>query len=450
MSKEKLPEVPKFEADKFSALEAEKTLTKIQRASVQIRVLYRFFNGLILRLNRVQADIPTMATDSISLIYNPHFVNSLPEKHLTFILIHEALHAALGHCNPWRIGSRTKKVRDEKGNEHSLFNIAADYSVNSIINEALAFGATGSSGAQLAEKIEMPSYGLYDKKYFGWTVEQIYADLLKASENWKDENGKKCKNSGGMPTIPDGKMPIDHHLSKEELEKAFNGDESEAEANNRSWQATSDSLHTVERQAGNTPAYLDTLKTMINGPQLVPWEDLIKLEIGKYYAPHESWERLNRGYLAYGMGLPGVISEHAVFAVGVDTSGSMLSYLPRIYGELNHAFAAASSYTLHIFEADAAIESHKIYETGQDFTSDEPPTGKGGGGTSFVPIINHVDKMEDPPKVLIYITDGYGEFPPKMPENIEEVVWIVPLAERPSDQFPFGKVVRVDLSDLRK
>ena len=446
---DKFPVVPKFEADKFSALESEKTLVKIQRNSVQLRVLYRFFNGLLGRLNRVQADIPTIATDSINLIYNPHFVNQLSDKNLTFILCHEALHAALGHCNPWRIGSRTKKVRDSEGNEHSLFNIAADYCVNAIIQEALSFGAPGYSGSQLSEKIEMPSYGLYNKKYVGWTVEQIYADLVKESENWKDKDGKKSKGSGGMPTIPDGKRPVDHHLSKEELEKAFDGDEGTAEANNRAWQATSDGLYTTEKQAGTTPAYLDNLKEMINGPQLVPWEQLIKLELGKHYSPHESWERLDRRYLNYGLGLPGVISEHAVFAVGVDTSGSMLSYLPRIYGELNHAFAASPSYTLHLFEADSEIEDHKVYETGQDFSSEDPPKGKGGGGTSFAPIVNFVDKMEDPPKVLIYITDGYGEFP-KPPQNIEEVIWVVPMAERPSNEFPFGKVIRVDINEAFK
>jgi len=66
------------------------------------------------------------------------------------------------------------------------------------------------------------------------------------------------------------------------------------------------------------------------------------------------------------------------------------------------------------------------------------PSLKGGGGTNFTPVFDHIMQMNEDFKFLIYFTDGKGSFPNYKP-NID-VLWVVPKVE---GEFPFGEVLEL-------
>jgi predicted metal-dependent peptidase len=75
------------------------------------------------------------------------------------------------------------------------------------------------------------------------------------------------------------------------------------------------------------------------------------------------------------------------------------------------------------------------------------PKPEGGGGTSFVPFFDWLNKHQPtntPPhgeRLTIYLTDGYGDFP-EQPDY--PVLWVVTDDGRDADEFPFGKVTRLN------
>jgi predicted metal-dependent peptidase len=89
-------------------------------------------------------------------------------------------------------------------------------------------------------------------------------------------------------------------------------------------------------------------------------------------------------------------------------------------------FADAEAYGPHELNADTTI-----------------PSPQGGGGTSFVPFFTEVDKTWDrqTQAVCIYLTDGYGDFPPQSPEL--PVLWVVTPGSLDLSEFPFGEAVRL-------
>jgi predicted metal-dependent peptidase len=100
-----------------------------------------------------------MATDGVSIHYDPGFVLAKSEAEIIFVICHEIMHNVLFHF--------ARKMPDPE-----LWNVAADYALN-----------------QLLEGVgEMPKEALYpgcgyhpdDKKFVNLSAEQIYEWLVKS------------------------------------------------------------------------------------------------------------------------------------------------------------------------------------------------------------------------------------------------------------------------------
>ena len=98
---------------------------KYSGSMMRIRQKSAFFSVLASYLKPVQVpeddDIQTAATDGLRLYLNPKFWLGLTDKERDFVLVHEVLHAALGHC--WRVGGR----------QRFKWNVAADYVITSFL-----------------------------------------------------------------------------------------------------------------------------------------------------------------------------------------------------------------------------------------------------------------------------------------------------------------------------
>lgn len=101
------------------------TSLRIQKARNSLILDHPFFGSLLFRLKgRECRSIQTMATDGVSIYYNPDFVETLNAATLAGTLAHEVMHPALHH-----------HVR-RSGRDPKRWNVACDFAINPLLADA--------------------------------------------------------------------------------------------------------------------------------------------------------------------------------------------------------------------------------------------------------------------------------------------------------------------------
>ena len=388
---------------------------------------FRFFGMLATKLRAVEMPeymkfvwpdgrrMGTMATDRKNLFYDPNWVlmNTLEEN--SFVVSHETVHAAFGHCEPNRIGQRWAKFRDPSGNEFLVWNAAADYTTNGIIHKAIS--------NDRKPRMVMPQGGLFRPDLANNAVERNYDILMREYPHLT------------VPFSAGSQHPDMHQFTDQEKKMI-----------DREWKIHSDKIVKIEElRAGSPdkiPEYVKMFKSILQAPVKVDWRDILQNFIMDFFKNIHRINPPNKRFIHLGLIEPSISGEFIDVRIYVDTSMSMLSLLPKIYGQLAHIFNSFSAYRVTILEIDTHIRNSTVYEVGEDF-SDHPPKGHGGGGTSFVPAFEDMEKNTGygQSRLLIYVTDGYGAFPSQTPDF--DTIWLVPEGQRSPEQFPFGNVVLV-------
>jgi hypothetical protein len=140
---------------------------RIQKARTTLLLDHPFFGSLLFRLKgRENRSIATMATDGVSLYYNPEFVDTLNSATLAGVLAHEVMHPALQH-----------HVR-RSGRDPKRWNEACDYAINPLLLDA---------------GLSLPDGVLVDHRFRGMSAEQIYN--LRDAEAQPQSGGQ---NSGDV------------------------------------------------------------------------------------------------------------------------------------------------------------------------------------------------------------------------------------------------------------
>jgi predicted metal-dependent peptidase len=147
---------------------------RIQKARTALLLDHPFFGSLLFRLGgRASGSIQTMATDGLSLFYNPEFVETLNSAELAGVLAHEVMHPALQHHT--RRGDRDRK----------RWNMACDYAINPLLLDA---GLT------------LPKDVLIDHRFRGMSAERIY-NLIDEQQDRDGSNSQRenqdCASSDG-------------------------------------------------------------------------------------------------------------------------------------------------------------------------------------------------------------------------------------------------------------
>ena len=154
---------------------------RLQKARTALLLDHPFFGSLLFRLKgRESRSIKTMATDGISLFYNPDFVGTLNAATLCGVLAHEVLHPGLQH-------HLRRSGRDPK-----RWNEACDYAINPILLDA---------GLHLPEGV------LVDDRFRTMSAEQIYNQLQTEAEqdpNDPDDMQEAGEDEGALPQSASG------------------------------------------------------------------------------------------------------------------------------------------------------------------------------------------------------------------------------------------------------
>ena len=387
---------------------------RIQKARTTLLLDHPFFGSLLFRLKGHESrSIKTMATDGISLHWNPDFVETLNAATLAGTLAHEVMHPALHH-HARRCG------RDPK-----LWNMACDYAINPLLVDA---------GLSLPEGI------LLDDRFRGMSAEQIYNLLETESESdqgsGEEEEKQQPAGDGSTDAPPDHDEPSAPETEGgigQVLDAPLHDEETPTvEEQMREWNVAVNQATTVARQAGKFPAGLE--RTLEGAAEAaVDWRELLRRMWSDTIPADYSWMRPNRRQLWTGLYLPGVVRDGVgEVALAVDCSGSVNARQLRLFeAEARSILEGQRPERVYVLYFDAAVHKVETYEAGQRI--DLHP--QGGGGTEFGPCFEWLDEHGVQPQCLVFLTDLYGSFPPGAPTY--PVLW----ASTGGRTAPFGEVI---------
>ncbi|MBS1805482.1 MAG: hypothetical protein JST28_19135 [Acidobacteria bacterium] len=387
---------------------------RIQKARTALLLDHPFFGSLLYRLkDRESCVTKTMATDGVSLLWNPEFVETLTAATLAGTLAHEVMHPALHH-------HLRRSGRDPK-----RWNIACDYAINPLLVDA---------GLKLPEGI------LLEDRFRGMSAEQIY-NLLESEEDSgpngdNDHQSAASGDSNGSPTeneLDDSLAPETDGGIGQVLDAPPESDDSPAvEEQAREWEIAVKQAMTVAQQAGKMPAGLD--RTMEGAAEAtVNWRELLRRLWSETTAADYSWMRPNRRHLWRGLYLPGVVKEGVgEIVIAVDCSGSISGRQLRLFeAEARSILEGQRPERVYVLYFDAVVQKVEAYEAGQPISLN--PIG--GGGTEFAPCFDWVKERGIMPQTMVFLTDLYGSFPSSAPTY--PVLW----ASTGRRQAPFGEVI---------
>jgi predicted metal-dependent peptidase len=376
--------------------ENEETERTVSAALLRLRVRQPFFGALALFARyEVTRAVPTAATDGRTVFVNPDFWTPLTAAEQDGLLLHELLHATLGHN--WRCGVRNAEV----------WNIAADIVINGMILEDT--------------RAELPKGGMRDRRLERFGVEEVY-ELLQ-------------RDFAKLPplTMADLLMPTAGGGDPREQETGL--DAMRRTALEGHWRHALEQAAVLARQQrGDVPESLRRELEALE-PARLDWRAVLWRYLVHTPVDFAGWDRRHLGRGVYLEQLEG---ESVRVCVCVDTSGSVQNAQMRSFlGEVQGVLRAYPHLEVELWYADARLHGPHVLRGG-----DEIPPPMGGGGTDFRPFFERLKSASDARSSLaIYLTDGHGVFPEKPPEV--DVLWVVTVGGLALDRFPFGESVRM-------
>lgn len=363
---------------------------KMVKARAALVLGHPFWGALALRTRMmIDEKCPTAWTNGKVIGYNPKFIEKLPLEKVEGLLCHELLHKMFFHH--LRRGDR----------DSQKWNIACDFAINEIVQK--------TSG------VSLPDGGMIDPKYAGMGAEAIYTQL-KA-----DPKGDKSNSDPG---------------GNGEVRDADPEDGTQAQQEARVKQEIAGALHAAKMQ-GKVPAGMERLVEELLEPQ-VPWKDVLRRFCTERAPEDYSWSRPNRRMISQGFYFPAIHSEDAcgTIVVGIDTSGSIGQHELSVFGsELGAILADVMPRKTYVLYCDAAVAHVDEFARGEALELNP----HGGGGTDFNPVFKWIEEEGVEPKCVVYLTDGYGSFPP---DNLPyPVLWCI----TSEVEAPMGETLKVDL-----
>lgn len=388
-------------------------MSGITIGEAKIKVLNKnpFFGSILMHLPVIETDeVPTLGVDGDFLYVNVKYWESLNQKQKYAALMHEAGHLFLRHL--WRGKNFTDVAVDPTtGQAISLFNLAGDAVINIMISEDSRF--------------ELGKDWFFDKKYVGMATEEVYHDLRKNMKQMTQKQMEDLLKKMGASA-----------RSGCDKSKWGNGTPKERKQQEQKWTETMKQAAEYARQRGYEPAWLKRLYDELNPKE--DWRAVLR----EYIQPFQSDYAFNpadRRYMESDFVLPDIQDGEKLdwVAIAVDTSGSIADKeLNNFIGELKGIMSAYDSVRVKLTFCDT--EATPFVEL-KDFDADKNQIKvSGGGGTDFSMPFALVKKEENPPLLMIYMTDLQGSFPKDKPEY--DTIWLT-IQEYKGTPVPFGKIL---------
>lgn len=379
---------------------------RIQRARASLLLDHPFFGSLLFRLKGHEtSSIETMATDGVSLFYNPAFAATLTAAKLIGVLAHEVLHPALQH-----------HLR-RNGRCPERWNCACDYAINLLVLDA---------------GLVLPDGALVDEQYRGMSAEQIYNLLEKEEGSGSDQIQAWSSVNAAERDGPTAPITTGGFGQILDAPKPKNADDKSLEQQTVEWGIAVSQAQTISRLAGKVPAGVERILEGAAEAR-VDWRELLRQTWSDTTPSDYSWMRPNRRHIWQGLYLPGIqregVGEVVIF---VDCSGSINArQLSLFEAEVQSILYGQRPDRVHVVYFDTEVHQVEVYQAGE--TIHLSPVG--GGGTDFRPCFTWIDDQGIQPQILVFLTDLQGRLPDSPPQA--PVIW----ASTGRRTAPFGEVI---------
>lgn len=356
-------------------------------------------------------DNKTAATDGKNLYVNPKFFKSLSVQERVFVLAHEITHVILQHPGRMKAYMDIGFGPDMKPWQGMRFNKAADYVINSYLNDLHV-------GRQPLNTLLNGQYGKDD------LVDDVYCKLPEEEE---DPNGPGGSNGGQGGW--DQHMPSDgtEGPSKPEIQRAVAMAAGAAKAQ------------------GTIPGSLQRLIDDIIDPG-IPWEQYLERTIVTLYGSEEaSWARVNRRRLAVSPHIPwpGRVGNRAgSLALEIDTSGSIGDdELKKFLGVTKGVLQSVMPEMIYAMYVDSHLYNDEVIEIDDvDGLDHLKSKSGGGGGTDMTVVFDVIEERQLEVEAVIVLTDGctpFGE------DRGIPTIWCITSKDITA---PWGTTIHVDLN----
>lgn len=342
------------------------------------------------------------------------------------VFVHELMHVWQRHHERF-VG--LPGYTPEKG------NAAADLEINDDLEDAGCEFPRGPDGVR--QGLFPEDYG-FDRHL---TMER-YLELINELEKRKPNmpkasnvpTGGSCGGAAGNPSDVEIDLLESGELTGSGDTQEGLSDEAAALARAKGWDKTpeeveaamqrmTDALVAAGSEPGKLPAGLALTVERIKASAKVDWRPVVRVAVRQVITTvrggrFDDWSRLSRRTLGRFF-RPSHVEPKVRVVVALDTSGSMVQFLPEMVAELSGICSAARA------EVDWILCDAEVAATGKFRHVGEVDKLelKGGGGTDFRPVFAHLAALpkRDQPDILIYVTDGFGSAPANPPPY--KVVW---------------------------
>jgi predicted metal-dependent peptidase len=329
-----------------------------------------FFSSLLAKLKLEFTDqIPTAATNGISLLINPKFIENMPIDELIGLLLHEVMHCVYDHMD------RAKMHKLDP----TVWNIAADYLINGEL-DILGY--------------KLPKTDLLDHKWDGMGTQEIYDQLIQQT------NQPTLPMADLMCNAPEG-------MSESEHRETILTNVVQAVTQAR-----------MDNDPGSIPGHVARRVEEIVNPKL-PWNAILQNYLSVYAKEEYTWTRPNKRYWP-DIYLPSMRSESLdQITVGVDVSGSITQQdLDIFIAEIRYIWDFLKPKALRIIAFDTHIRFDETYSEGDSIDNIHIP---GGGGTLIGPILDSI--RDDTPELAIIFSDMEFSMP-YLDDISSDLIWI--------------------------
>ncbi len=399
--------------------------------------------------------IDTMAVNEIGdLFYCPKFVQGLSREEIQGVLCHEAMH----------IATLTFQRRGKR--DMFLWNIATDFIINYLIlkegfqlpktvcradqNGDIVIKATKPKQKDIRIKLDDNSFAedLYDK------LQQHREQLM--SSMGVTEYTVNCPGQGNGEGVPQKRMKgngqFDYHLdgdqdasgnSQGKLKSA-----ADRHANEQLWKGRAVEASIAAKTRGKLSAHMERHVGELNEPK-IDWRKKLLSFVTRDLPVDYTMRLPGRRTISLGVYLPSIIRENMEVFVAVDVSGSIggdeyRQFISEIIGIARGFSQVKMKVVFWSTYVDPADDLEMI-------NADEDKllkhVVKNSGGTTMSCVKEYLEKTNQKPKMIIFLTDGHIENDPIFPDNTR-LFFVLSASSNDKIVERFGEVCK--LSDIER
>jgi len=263
-------------------------------------------------------------------------------------------------------------------------------------------------------------------------------------EDSSDEEGKGGK--GGR--VAKGRVKYKLKINDQSLDRHLDEGEGTGDLPTQQreidWKQVLVEAYTYAKMQGSTPAGIESFIDDMLKPPEFNWRELLYKYITTAIPNGHTWVRRRKTSYPLGVYLPAQEKEGIEVLIILDTSGSVgddeyIEFLSEIAG-ISGAFRGTASF--RALMCDMEVEPVQLEpETDIEELVEVLRKRRGYGGTSFVPPFEYIEDNDLDPKLIIYFTDAYGDFPD---EVRWPTIWVISRSGDPS-RVPegIGEVIKM-------